>query len=46
MFLHHDNINCLGVFEGKEAKPSGSACAIVSHDSTLEHLAKLGEVIA
>lgn len=45
VLLGHDGVDALGLAESQEAKASGLACEVVSHDRALEHLAKLGKVV-
>lgn len=46
VLLDHDNVDSLGILECKEAEATGSARVVVTHDSALEDLAELREVVA
>ena len=41
MFLHHDNVNAFGVFEGEKAEASGAAGGGVTHHGALANFTKL-----
>lgn len=41
MFLDHDNVDCLRVLEGQEAKATGPPRAAVSHYSALDDFSEL-----
>jgi hypothetical protein len=42
MFLDHYNIYALGIFEGEETKPPGSASGTIAHDGAFTNLTELG----
>jgi hypothetical protein len=46
VLLDHDNVDCLGVFEGEETESSRSAGGAISHNSALQNVSKRGEVIS
>lgn len=45
VFLHHDDVDTLGVLERQKAEASRAASSRVTHDGTFADLAELREVI-
>jgi len=45
MFFDHDDIDGSGILERKEAETSWATWSSITHDSALQYLAKLREVL-
>ena len=45
VFLDHNNIDALGVLEGKEAETSRTAGSTIAHDGAFDDFAELCEVV-
>jgi hypothetical protein len=41
VFFDHNNVDCLGVLEGEEAKTTRPAGCAVAHNGAFHHLAEL-----
>lgn len=46
VFLDHDDVDSLGIFEGQKTKPSRAPGRAISHDSAFYHLSVLRKVVS